>query len=285
MSDKSDRIVIAVSGLVLLLLLVVAVGREVSPPWDAAQARVREVVSSEMSEDRLAALPSGVQQIWIEELSRVDRCTTCHQTVDWGEALAQAPHPARSHPDPALLAAHPIEQFGCTLCHGGQGMATSEAAAHGTVLHWEEPLLGAARAKTYGLTGAELMELRCNACHQHEEQVQGMPLLNEAKVLVKRLKCARCHSIHGEGGTTAPDLTREGDKHPTQYHFPEDWTRSRTALQWHIEHFLDPEALSPKSEMTKYPLNRRQATGLSLLVMSWRKLSLPARWIPAPGAR
>lgn len=280
-APRSDLVVIAVSGLVLVLVAFVAISREVTPPWDAAQAQVRDAAASRVSPERVASLESGVHQIWVEEIGLVDRCMTCHQTVDWGEAMATAPNPARSHPHPDLLRAHPIEVFGCTLCHGGQGAATTVAGAHGEVLHWEEPLLSTARAKSYdGLTRSELMEVRCNACHQHEAQVAGMPLLNKAKELVTRLKCARCHAIHGEGGTQAPDLTRVGEKHPSQLHFPDDWTGQRTALSWHIEHFLDPAALSPNSEMTKYPLDRKQATALALLVLSWRQLGLPAKWTP-----
>ena len=205
---------------------------------------------------------------------------TCHQTIDWGASLADAPHPARSHPFPELLEAHPIESFGCTLCHGGQGAATTKAAAHGDVTFWEEPLLGEARAATYGLTRRELMEMRCNACHQGEAHVEGMPLLNEAKGLVERLKCARCHTIHGEGANKAPDLTLEGDRHPAHLHFPEGWTAPRTMLGWHIEHFLDPQAVTPNSDMPKHALDRRRAAALSLLVMSWCENRLPARWTP-----
>ena len=276
----SDRILILLGGVGLLLAAVLATVREIAPPWSDAQATVRAEVTRSMGEARAETLPTGVQQLWIEELDRVDRCTTCHACTDWGEAMAAAPQPATSHPHPDLLRAHPIERFGCTLCHGGQGPATERAAAHGEVHFWEEPLLGEVRAERYGISRAELMEMRCNACHQEQARVEGMPFLNEAKLLVAKLKCDRCHTFQGGGATRAPDLSREGEKHPSQFHFPDGWRGPRTALAWHVEHLLDPQAVTPNSEMPKHALTRRQATAIALLVMSWRRNTLPRAWVP-----
>lgn len=281
---RSDTLLIAASGGVLCVLLLIAVLGERNPPWRGAQEGTRAWVAEHVGPERAARVPEGIQQVWLPRLGRVDRCTTCHTTVEWGAETAEAPQPMRSHPHPELLAAHPVEQFGCTLCHGGQGPATTQAAAHGEVSFWEEPLLDTARAARVGITRAELMEFRCNRCHQEAAEVAGMPLLNEAKALVVRLKCVRCHTIHGEGGTRAPDLTRVGEKHPTQLHFPPGWAKERTALAWHVAHFLKPESMTPNSEMPPHGLSQRQATALALLVLSWQRLDLPAAWTPKAAA-
>ena len=39
------------------------------------------MVAEKFGEDRAAALPTGVQQIWVGDLSRADRCITCHQAT------------------------------------------------------------------------------------------------------------------------------------------------------------------------------------------------------------
>ena len=52
---------------------------------------------------------------------RADRCITCHQGVNW-KGFETAEQPYRTHPREPLTA-HPIEKFGCTSCHGGQGWA------------------------------------------------------------------------------------------------------------------------------------------------------------------
>ena len=279
-STRADQVVIGISGFVALVVGVVAFVGEATPEWADSQDEVQRIVAERVGSEKAAGVPTGLRQIWIPELGRVDRCITCHTTIDWGEELADVLNPARSHPHPELMRAHPVEIFGCTLCHGGQGAATTKDAAHGNVAFWEEPLLDTRRAEQYGLTRAELMERNCNMCHQHQAEVQGMPLLNEAKQIVVKRRCARCHRIHGEGATRAPDLTREGDKHPSQFHFPEGWFKQRTALQWHIDHFLDPQAMSPNSMMPKYRITDREAAALSLLVLSWRDLALPPRWTP-----
>ena len=279
-----DARLLTVAGIVLFVVVVWANVRELAPEWVDAQDAVRAEVTKRLGAERAADLPpSGLQQIWIEGLTRADRCTTCHVTIEWGSELADAPHPARSHPRPELLAAHPPERFGCTLCHGGQGAAVSKEAAHGTVEFWEEPLLDTKRAKPYGLTAAQMLEMRCNACHMHAAEVEGMPVLNQAKAFVaKRNRCARCHTIFGEGGTKGPDLSREGEKHPTQYTFPKSWSKPRTAMRWHIQHFLEPGAVVPDSTMATFILTEQEAAGLALLVLSWREQDLPAGWLPRP---
>ena len=36
---------------------------------------------------------------------------------------------------------HKLDQFGCTVCHRGQGAATTVAEAHNSTLAWEQPIL------------------------------------------------------------------------------------------------------------------------------------------------
>jgi mono/diheme cytochrome c family protein len=275
-----DRLALGLAGLVLLGVSLAAVLREANPGWEHEQANVRGIVRMRVGEEAARSLPTGIRQVWIERLDRVDRCVTCHVSIEGGPALARAPHPARSHPRPELLAAHPVEKFGCTLCHGGQGWATSKDAAHGRVPHWDDPLLDSATAKRYGLTAAELLEVRCNACHRDQRGVAGMPLLEEAKASFDKRKCIRCHSVGGVGGHVGPDLDAEGDKHPSLYSFPSTWKKPRSALAWHIEHLRSPEAMVPGSQMPTFTLDERQRAALALLVLSWRTLDLPAEWLP-----
>ena len=78
-----------------------------------------------------------VRQILLPELNRVDRCTTCHLAVE-DPSYGGYPQPLAYHP---LHEQHPFEKFGCTICHRGQGRATTIADAHGNVPHWDQPML------------------------------------------------------------------------------------------------------------------------------------------------
>ncbi|MBI2892978.1 MAG: c-type cytochrome [Deltaproteobacteria bacterium] len=64
----------------------------------------------------------------------VDRCHTCHRGVDSGYYAdpEDVPNPElRTHPNRDLLfASHPVQRFGCTPCHLGQGRATERTFAH-----------------------------------------------------------------------------------------------------------------------------------------------------------
>lgn len=110
--------------------------------------------------------PLQIQQIvtsWIDherdvDIQQVDRCTTCHMGVNSSNYTdASIPPDFRSHPRRGLLLkAHPVEKFGCTACHQGQGRATNDLAHSAWHLHekwgkerwhydgdhyWEDPLL------------------------------------------------------------------------------------------------------------------------------------------------
>lgn len=110
--------------------------------------------------------PFQIQQVvlhWVEhdrevDIEQVDRCQTCHMGADNANyASAAIPRQFRTHPHrDTLIAAHPIDKFGCTSCHQGQGRATDNLSHSGWVLeekhgkerwhftgdhYWEDPLL------------------------------------------------------------------------------------------------------------------------------------------------
>ena len=110
--------------------------------------------------------PLEIKQVvtsWMEykrdvDIEQVDRCQTCHMGVDRALYTAADIDPLyRTHPRRSeLMAAHPIEKFGCTVCHQGQGRATNDMAHSSIRLeehhgkerwhmvgdhHWEDPML------------------------------------------------------------------------------------------------------------------------------------------------
>lgn len=115
-------------------------------------------------------------------------------------------------PAPRLFAAHPPiphdpAELGCVVCHGGQGLATDTADAHGRVPYWPEPMLP-----------ARYTEAGCGSCHTHLA-VPGLSQLRLGQALVERYDCLACHAVDGRGGTIrqggaaglpAPDLSYVG---------------------------------------------------------------------------
>jgi cytochrome c2 len=273
-----DAIKIYVLGAVTLIVTGYIFWGDVAPEWLGYQQRFRDLVAKKFGEQKAAQVPRGLQQVWIKDLDRVDRCTTCHQGIEW-KGLESAPNPFKSHPQ-EILKSHPINQFGCTSCHGGQGYAAEMAAAHGNVEHWEEPLLGKKISDLYLVRDKKaLMQVNCNTCHRFDRETVGADFINEAKKIVQEKNCRACHTINGRGGVIGPDLTYIGDKSPEQY----DYARIsgvKSAFAWHVAHFQNPKALAPETIMPNFNFSSREAQALSLLVMSWKRGKLPARYIP-----
>ena len=161
--------------------------------WRYYQMEFTRMVAEQLGDEKAADVPTGLQQIWVADLERADRCTTCHQAISW-KGFEKAEHPYRTHPE-APLKTHPVEDFGCTSCHGGQGWAIDTAAAHGEVAHWEEPLLSRSLGEEYTLAGDKnaLMQMNCNTCHRYDRETTGATAINLAKRLVNEKGCRACH--------------------------------------------------------------------------------------------
>ncbi|MGD9563045.1 MAG: c-type cytochrome [Pyrinomonadaceae bacterium] len=274
---SKDAIKLYVLGFFLLGLTAWVFFRENRTDWSDYQAEFRELVTEKFGEERAAQVPSGIQQVWVKDLDRVDRCITCHQAVEW-KGMENAPEPYRTHPK-EILEKHPLSAYACTSCHGGQGFSTTLPDAHGNVEHWEEPLLGADVRDAYLIKNNKaLMEMNCNSCHRYDRETKGMEYINMAKRLVEEKNCRACHTINGRGGIIGPDLTFEGDKPTEQF----DYSRlsgRHSVFSWQVAHFQNPKMVSPESVMPNFGFSSQQAHALSLLVMSWRREAIPAHYI------
>jgi cbb3-type cytochrome oxidase cytochrome c subunit len=275
---RIDRRIMAAIGVVLVIATALFMWSDRAHDWRFYQMEFGRMVAEQFGEDRAALLPKGVQQIWVADLSRADRCITCHQAVAY-KGFEQAEHPYRTHPIEPLKQ-HPVEDYGCTSCHGGQGWAIDTADAHGEVAHWEEPLLSRSLGEAYTLAGNEnaLMQMNCNTCHRYDRQTAGAGAINLAKSLVNDKGCRACHVINGFGGTIGPDLTAVGEKPPEQYELSR-LSGHRTAFAWHVAHFKDPRAMTEGTVMPNFNFTTEQAQSLSMLMLSWKRNDVPARYV------
>jgi cytochrome c2 len=275
---KKDSILLYSFGGVTLIITALVFWNYYTPEWKGYQQEFQERVAKKFGADRAAQIPVGLQQIWAKDLDRVDRCVTCHQGMEW-KGIDAMPNPFKSHPQ-EILKKHPLSQFGCTVCHGGQGFATDLESAHGFTPHWDEPLMGKQVSDLYLVKDKKaMMQGNCNTCHRFDRETAGVDYINQAKQLVQSKNCRACHTINGRGGVIGPDLTNVGDKSAEQY----DYARIggvKTAFAWHVAHFQNPKALVPETVMPNFGLNSRDAQSLALLVMSWKRATIPARFLP-----
>jgi mono/diheme cytochrome c family protein len=283
-ANRDFRALLIVSIASLLAVLVVA-RREYTPEWRQQQAAFRHDLLSRGAYDAAAAVPENVEQIWLPELDRVDRCISCHVNYDGSiSSLPDLPPLYQRHPDLPYMSKHPFPTFGCTACHGGQGFATDEAAAHGLVKGWDDPLLSTALAAKYGLTRAQLMQIKCNTCHRPDDMTPGMDLIDIGKEIFAKKRCVSCHGLLGGGGLGASDLTYDGDNNPELLDFSKV-EGPETALNWQIQHFENPQKVVHRSGMPNYRLTGEQAKALALLMLSWRRISFPPQYVPAARKR
>src|SRR3970040_1725170 len=81
--------------------------------------------------------------------------------------------------------AHDPAEYGCTVCHGGQGLATEKADAHGDVDFWPQPML------PRGMSQAG-----CGTCHAHVA-IPSADALAASRAVFERRSCLVCHRVDG----------------------------------------------------------------------------------------
>jgi mono/diheme cytochrome c family protein/peptidoglycan hydrolase CwlO-like protein len=198
-----------------------------------------------------------IQQVVVEDLyddyhfskvQKVDRCTTCHLGIDQ-KGFEEAPQPFRTHPKLELFlggdSPHPLEKFGCTVCHGGNGHSlTFKDTAHEP----QSEEQGRAWEKKYGWHRLEKwamkmlplnhVEASCAKCHRGVLDVPQAEKLNQGRRLAVEFGCTGCHKIEGfeRAWKVGPNLSH---------------AESKLTKEWIVRWLQDPKAFRPATRMPK----------------------------------
>ena len=240
---------------------------DVRRPWKDYQRAYRQ-------QRGLPPQSPAIQQIWLPDLTlnynfrnvaRFDRCTTCHQGIDGtndsnkeGDSpifaetkigtvpsaetktgTARLAQPYAPHPRLDLFVGakspHPAAEFGCTICHDGQGSATEFRLASHTPNdrqqrqdwrqrlawspnpHWDLPMLA-----------RRFSECRCLKCHRDPVELEPSDRFSDPPAaslmagyhLVRQYGCFGCHEIpalKNVNHKVGPDLRNIAGKFNADY--------------------------------------------------------------------
>ena len=277
------QLIFLITTALLFVFTLIAMWDDTHKDWTRYQGQFLKT----LAKDERRGVTRGIDQVLIPNLDVVDRCMTCHLAITKPN-LALAEEPFTAHPG-TLLKSHPPEKFGCVVCHGGQGLATEVASAHGDVAHWEKPLLR-----------GPLVQASCAQCHGNvRELAEHVPLLLKGQALFEAKGCFGCHAIRDFGQTISQDLTEVGSKpyllidadFEIMEH-PHDRIHWLMAKLWHPRR-LNPGVRAPElpageeevfpTAMPHFGLSEGEAQALTIYLLSLTDSDYPVSYtIPAP---
>lgn len=81
-------------------------------------------------------------------------------------------------------------------------------------------------------------------------------LAAKGRTVFERERCVTCHSINGKGGVIAPDLAGVGERH---------------SAQWILDHFKDPQSISPGTLMPRFNVPDEDFEALTEYLLTLRR--------------
>jgi mono/diheme cytochrome c family protein len=238
----------AVSSLGLLAALGAWIADEIRPEWTRYYLAATAPGGEGEAASEAGEVPLLVPQILVPELQAVDRCIACH-----AQATVRASAQLGRHPGP-MLEVHEAAGIGCTVCHDGQGRATTTDAAHGEVEHWNAPLLR-----------GTLVQASCSRCHARST-VPRAPALRRGADFMERRACFGCHVMPGEGtrGAVGPDLS---------------YAVSRNDQAWLVSWLKSPGKVLASPRMADFTLSDQDVAD----IVAYLSTSAGKHPIPDPG--
>jgi len=268
------RLALAIGSFLILVVHGLVFYKQFFHAWERHQTayfdQARGLARTEAERAAVTGRSPRIEQLIVTSFgeTRVDRCTTCHISSD-DPRFEKYANPLKTHPYSAAMGdfqkdgkwerRHKFSDFGCTVCHDGQGRGLQPEYSHGEDHYWPDPLLGYVAQHGWRkefvskLKGREYMEANCAQCHT-EDNFAGTATVQRGRQLFFSTNCYGCHRIEGlSDGTLGPDLTETGKKFKVDY-------------LW--ESIADPRANSATSVMPQFKLSEADLKALVIFLKS-----------------
>lgn len=272
------RWALAIGSFVILLVHGIVFYDQFFHKWESHQTayfdQARAMAKTDAERAALTGRRPRIEQIIVTTFgdNRVDRCTTCHIGID-DPRFKEHAAPLKSHPYSEAMGdrvvngswerRHKFSDFGCTVCHDGQGRGLNTVYAHGEDHYWPDPLLGYVTQNWRAdlkpkLKDKEFIQANCAQCHT-EENFRSTPVVAKGRQLFFEKNCYGCHKIEGlAAGTLGPDLSEVGRKFKVDY-------------LW--ESIIEPRANIATSFMPKFSLSDDEVRALVVFLKSRRGIN------------
>jgi mono/diheme cytochrome c family protein len=260
-TSRRMRFWFALVSVVFVGVLAVSPVKDLRQEWKQYKRSYVRLAQARPDTKRLLAdYRADLDQIWIPEMNVVDRCVVCHQGITQPTlADASVPQPFRAHPP----IPHQVKDWGCVVCHRGQGPATEAAEAHETTLAWEQPLLP-----------GRFLQASCGSCHRNN--LPETPKLNRGRRLLAEFNCVGCHRLQDMDRPVmlGPDLTNVGTKVSREWLYK--WLKEpRPVVDSSGNVTVNGYETEEQPRMPQFRLNEKELRGLSAYLSSLRSKPVP----------
>lgn len=185
-----------------------------------------------------AASPEKMKVVFLPDANANDLCGTCHIAME-NPMFKDDPNPLKAHPK-EILVDHPISNYGCTLCHHGQGVGLTVEKGHGFEENWESPRLPLAYTQA-----------SCFECHENVYGLKGAEKGAEGKSIFVEKGCYGCHDARVR--TDLPKFSTPFNGIPQKV----------SGKAWLAAWISDPKAIRPSTLMPTFRLTDAQRADLA----------------------